>query len=53
MKTNGRSFLLRLTSDFPDDLSSGVYTPELLDDIMGLLKGMGIGRMNWQYYGDT
>jgi hypothetical protein len=39
--------------DFTDDVISGPYTPELLDEMMALLKGMGVRRVYWQYYGDV
>lgn len=48
-----RSFLLSATVDFPDDLRSGVYTAELLDQLMLKLKGMGVTRVYWLYYGDA
>ena len=54
-KSLGRQcpFLLSATVDFPDDLQHGVYTLELLDDAMDQLKGMGVRRVYWNYYGDV
>ena len=48
-----RPFILSATVDFPDDVRYGPYTPELLDRMMGLLRGMGVRRVYWLYYGDV
>jgi hypothetical protein len=39
-------------TDFGADVTHGVYTLELLDELMGLIKGMGIRRLYWLYYGE-
>ena len=48
-----RPFLLSATVDFPDDVQKGVYTHEVLDDMMVRLKRLGVQRVNWLYYGDV
>ena len=48
-----RTFLLSATVDFPDDVRTGVYTHEVLDDMMLHLKRLGVRRVNWLYYGDV
>ena len=48
-----RPFLLSATVDFPDDLRSGIYTTELLDQMMLNAKSMGVTRIYWLYYGDA
>ena len=48
-----RTFLLSATVDFPDDVRKGVYTHEVLDDMMLHLKRLGVRRVNWLYYGDV
>jgi len=48
-----RPFVLSATVDFPDDVNNGVYTPELVDVMLGRLKRMGVTRVYWNYYGDT
>ena len=48
-----RTFLLSATVDFPDDVQTGVYTHEVLDDMMLHLKRLGVRRVNWLYYGDV
>ena len=45
-------FVLSTTVDFPDDVNHGVYTSELLDEMMVLIKSMGVRRIYWNYYGD-
>ena len=52
-RTSQRPFLLSATVDFPDDIQHGVYTPELLDQAMVLLKSIGVKRVYWLYYGDV
>ena len=37
-----RTFLLSATVDFPDDVLKGVYTHEVLDDMMAHLKRLGV-----------
>jgi hypothetical protein len=49
----GYPFLISVTVDFGDDIQFGVYTHELLEDLMARLKSMGVGRVYWQYYGDN
>jgi hypothetical protein len=51
MKDRRHPFVLATTSSFPDDVSSGPYSHKLLDELMARLKGIGISRVNWQYYG--
>ena len=46
-------FILSTTVDFPDDLGYGIYTPGLLDEVMRLLKSIGVTRVYWNYYGDV
>ena len=46
-------FMLSATVDFPDDTRTGIYTPELLDEMMVQLKSMGVRRIYWLYYGDV
>ncbi len=46
-------FLLSATVDFPDDVLKGVYTREVLDDMMARLRRLGVRRVNWIYYGDV
>jgi len=41
------------TVDFPDDVMRGAYTHEHLDKMMALLKGVGVRRVHWLYYGDA
>ncbi len=51
---NRRSdFLLSCTVDFPDDVGSGSFTLDLMDEMMGMIKSMGVGRIYWLYYGDA
>ena len=45
-------FMLTATVDFPDDVRDGPYTHALLDELMSLLRGLGVRRINWLYYGD-
>jgi len=52
MKRNS-PFTLSASFDFPSDLSFGMYTPELIEDLMYRLKSMGVTRLNWLYYGDV
>ena len=47
------TFILSATVDFPDDVIPGPYDGRLLDDLMGTLKSMGVGRVYWLYYGDV
>jgi len=44
--------VLCATLDFAGDARWGLYTPKLLDELMGRLKSMGIRRVYWYYYGD-
>ena len=44
--------MLTATVDFPDDVRDGPYTHALLDELMSLLRGLGVRRINWLYYGD-
>jgi hypothetical protein len=53
MPDRRQPFILSATSDFPDDITRGPYSLELLDELMRLLKSMGVSRVNWQYYGDV
>ena len=46
-------FTLSASFDFPSDLQQGVYTPELIEELMYRLKRMGVSRLNWLYYGDV
>jgi len=46
-------FILSATVDFPDDMSHGTYTPDLLDRMMVQLKEIGVTRVYWLYYGDV
>ena len=46
-------FMLTATVDFPDDVRDGPYTHALLDELMSLLRGIGVRRINWLYYGDN
>ena len=46
------SFVLSATVDFPDDVTYGLYTFELLDEMMVQLKSMGVRRIYWLYYYD-
>ena len=42
-------FILSTTVDFPDDLRYGIYTPDLLSEVMSLLKTTGVTRVYWNY----
>lgn len=42
--------MMTATVDFPDDLMQGIYTHELLDQMMVHLKSMGVGRIFWNWY---
>ena len=46
-------FILSATVDFPDDVIPGPYDGRLLDELIGTLKGMGVRRIYWLYYGDV
>ena len=46
-------FILSATVDFPDDVIPGPYDGHLLDELLGTLKGMGVQRVYWLYYGDV
>ncbi len=46
-------FILSATVDFPDDVVPGPYDARLLDELLGTLKGMGVQRVYWLYYGDV
>ena len=48
-----QQFLMSATVDFPDDMRHGVYTHELLDELMVQLQSMGVRRVYWLYYGDV
>jgi len=48
-----RPFILSATVDFPDDVRNGAYTPELLEKLVTTLKGVGVRRIYWLYYGDV
>jgi hypothetical protein len=52
LRVRGRSFLLSVTVDFPDDVEYGVYTRGLLDRMMILFKQIGVRRIYWLYDGD-
>ena len=52
-RRRARPFLLSATIDFPDDLEIGVYTPELLEAAMRLLREAGVRRVNWLAYGSV
>jgi hypothetical protein len=45
-------FVLSTTVDFPDDLYNGVWTPQLLGELMRFLRSVGIRRVYWLDYGD-
>ena len=45
-----RPFSLSCTVDFPDDLSHGPYTPQVLDRAMLTMKSMGVRRVFWNHY---
>jgi hypothetical protein len=47
-----RDFVLSATVDFPGDASHAVHTPELLSQMMAELKGVGVSRIYWIYYGE-
>ena len=46
-------FILSATVDFPDDVRYGRYSIERLIEMMDRLKGMGVTRVYWLYYGDV
>ena len=46
------SFLLSATVDFPDDVRYGLYSFELLDELMVQLRSLGVSRIYWLYYYD-
>lgn len=46
-------FVFSATVDFPDDIRYGPYSPELLEDLIMRLRGIGVRRLYWIYYGDT
>ena len=46
-------FLLSCTSDFPNDFTYGPYSHGLLEQMMLRLKGVGVRRLYWMYYGDV
>ena len=48
-----RRFELSATVDFPDDCAQHVFTPSMLDALMGILADMGVSRVNWLYYGSV
>jgi hypothetical protein len=48
-----RPFILSATVDFPDDVGFGVYTPDLLEKLVTTLRGLGVRRIYWLYYGDV
>ena len=45
-------FILSCTVDFPDDATRAAFTPELLDEMMAELRGIGVSRIYWIYYGE-
>ena len=45
-------FLLSCTVDFPDDVANGSFTLDLIDEMMGMIRSMGVRRIYWLYYGD-
>lgn len=47
-----KNMKLYALTDFPDECSKVVYTPEMLDSMIGQLKHYGISRMYYQYYGN-
>ncbi len=51
---NGRRppFRLEALVDFPDDALTTVITREHVNEMMLVLKGMGVRRVSWAYYGD-
>lgn len=49
--TQQQRFILSATVDFPDDVRYGVYNLDRLEEIMVKLKGMGVTRVYWLYYG--
>ena len=46
-------FVLSATVDFPDDVVPGPYDGRLLDELLGTLRGIGVQRVYWLYYGDV
>ena len=52
-RNNPRPFQLSATVDFPDDLRHGVYSPELLEEMMVQFTSQGVSRVHWLYYGDV
>lgn len=46
-------FILSVTVDFPDDVRYGIYNLDRIDEMMSRLKGMGVSRVYWLYYGDN
>ena len=46
-------FVLSATVDFPDDVIPGPYDARLLDELLGTIRGMGVQRVYWLYYGDV
>ena len=47
-----KDFLISVTVDFFGDLSTGLYTPEVIDRMMARIKEMGAQRVYWLYYGE-
>ncbi len=49
-----REFIVEALVDFPDDalLAGRIITPEHVDNMMRLLKELGIRRVIWGYYAD-
>ena len=47
-----KNMKLYALTDFPDDCSRVLYTPEMLDSMIGQLAKNGIRRMYYQYYGN-
>ena len=45
-------FILSCTVDFPDDARCAAFTPELLSELMAELRGVGVTRVYWIYYGE-
>ena len=45
-------FILSCTVDFPDDARRAAFTPELLSEMMAELRGIGVTRIYWIYYGE-
>ncbi len=51
--SGNQPFILSATVDFPDDVRYGRYNTDRLEEMMDRLKGMGVSRIYWLYYGDV